>query len=156
MEGSNIAPHTRAEQYDMVEDNIRKLRYVMNRSRNGEFETKACADEGIEYKDFTRWLKALSLNHENENISEVQTAKKSVGLLPDDTESLVKVKVEVLHLSQRATNCLRRAHIDTIGDLLSVKEEDLRNIRQLGTVSYDEIRMTLEANGLAVGLLAGK
>lgn len=47
--------------------------------------------------------------------------------------------VAVLGLGVRASNCLRYAHISTIGDLVARKADDLRRIRNLGGGTLREI-----------------
>ncbi len=51
--------------------------------------------------------------------------------------------IEELDLSVRAFNCLKRANIDTIADLLSKTVEDLEKVRNLGKKSIDEIEEKL-------------
>jgi DNA-directed RNA polymerase subunit alpha len=43
----------------------------------------------------------------------------------------------------RSYNCLKREGIDTIGQLATMSEEELMNIRNLGMKSVDEIRSKL-------------
>ena len=51
--------------------------------------------------------------------------------------------IEDLQLSTRAYNCLKKAGIDTVGELTELTETDLRNVRNLGAKSLDEINETL-------------
>jgi DNA-directed RNA polymerase subunit alpha len=51
--------------------------------------------------------------------------------------------VEDLELTVRSYNCLKREGIDTIGQLATMSEEELMNIRNLGMKSVDEIRSKL-------------
>lgn len=53
------------------------------------------------------------------------------------------VRIEELELSVRAFNCLKRANINTLGDLLERTEEDLGKVRNLGKKSIEEIRQRL-------------
>ena len=55
-----------------------------------------------------------------------------------------KIEIEILDLSVRASNCLKRANIYTIGDLTERTEDDLSKIRNLGKKSVDEIIEKLE------------
>jgi DNA-directed RNA polymerase subunit alpha len=63
--------------------------------------------------------------------------------------------VEDLELTVRSYNCLKREGVDTIGQLATMTEEELMNIRNLGMKSVDEIRSklieygyTLESEGV--------
>ena len=49
------------------------------------------------------------------------------------------VPVEKLHLSSRTLNCLKRAGIDRVGEVLQSSKEDLLNIRNFGEKSYTEL-----------------
>jgi DNA-directed RNA polymerase subunit alpha len=64
--------------------------------------------------------------------------------------------VEDLELTVRSYNCLKREGVDTIGQLATMTEEELMNIRNLGMKSVDEIRhklleygYQLESEGIA-------
>ena len=56
-------------------------------------------------------------------------------------EKIKTTELELLELSVRSSNCLRRAGFKTVGELVEVIEgsEDLRKIRNCGTRSIDEI-----------------
>lgn len=55
--------------------------------------------------------------------------------------------IEDLELTVRSYNCLKREGVDTIGQLATMTEEELMNIRNLGMKSVDEIRSKLEEYG---------
>ena len=57
------------------------------------------------------------------------------------TEDMKNTEIEMLQLSVRSNNCLRRAGINTIGDFLECVscEEDLKKIRNCGDKSVKEI-----------------
>ncbi len=55
--------------------------------------------------------------------------------------------VEELELTVRSYNCLKREGVDTIGQLATMTEEELMNIRNLGMKSVDEIRSKLSEMG---------
>lgn len=56
--------------------------------------------------------------------------------------------LEELNLSVRSFNALKRAGINTVGDIISMTEEDFIRIRNFGKRSYDEIIGILEKMGL--------
>ena len=58
------------------------------------------------------------------------------------------VPVEKLHLSSRTLNCLKRAGIDRVGEVLQSSREDLLNIRNFGEKSYIELYDKLRENDL--------
>ena len=56
--------------------------------------------------------------------------------------------LEQLDLSVRTFNCLKRADVNTVGDIISMTEEDFMRVRNLGKRSYDEIISVIEGFGL--------
>ena len=62
------------------------------------------------------------------------------------------LSIEDLDLSERPRNCLKRAHVNTIGELLLRSDEDLLNITNFGQKSLDEIKQKLDERGLSLRL----
>lgn len=58
--------------------------------------------------------------------------------------------IEDLDLSERPRNCLKRAQINTIGELLSKTEDDLLAITNFGQKSLDEVKAKLDERGLSL------
>jgi DNA-directed RNA polymerase subunit alpha len=56
--------------------------------------------------------------------------------------------IEDLDLSERPRNCLKRAQVNTIGELLTKTEDDLLNITNFGQKSLDEVKLKLDERGL--------
>ena len=60
--------------------------------------------------------------------------------VPEETdEQLEKVFIEELELSERAYNCLKRANVHTLSDLLQYSAEDLLEFKNFGQKSADEV-----------------
>ena len=55
-----------------------------------------------------------------------------------------------LDLSERPRNCLKRAQVNTIGELLQKTEYDLLNITNFGQKSLDEVKQKLDERGLSL------
>ena len=66
-------------------------------------------------------------------------------------ESLSKT-LEELPLPARAINALRNAEIVTVADLVQKIDEDLEQVKNLGTKSIDEIKTALAGLGLSLGM----
>jgi len=69
-----------------------------------------------------------------------------------DREEVVKEKVlemtiEELDMSVRAFNCLKRAGINTVEDLINRSEEDMIKVRNLGKKSLEEVIQKLRSLG---------
>ena len=58
--------------------------------------------------------------------------------------------IEDLDLSERPRNCLKRAQIDTVGQLLEKTEDDLLAVTNFGQKSLDEVIEKLDERGLAL------
>jgi DNA-directed RNA polymerase subunit alpha len=58
--------------------------------------------------------------------------------------------IEDLDLSERPRNCLKRAQVNTIGELVQKTEEDLLNITNFGQKSLDEVKQKLDERGLSL------
>lgn len=62
---------------------------------------------------------------------------------------LLASPIEDLELSVRPYNCLKRANIHTIGDLVRLTEEEIANVKNFGRKSLEEVVEKLAAVGLA-------
>ena len=60
------------------------------------------------------------------------------------------LSIEDLDLSERPRNCLKRAQINTVGELLTKTEDDLLNITNFGQKSLDEVKEKLDERGLSL------
>jgi DNA-directed RNA polymerase subunit alpha len=60
------------------------------------------------------------------------------------------ILIEELELGVRSYNCLKRAGIQTVGDLISKSEGELNAIPNFGKKSIDEVIETLEARGMSL------
>ena len=58
--------------------------------------------------------------------------------------------IEELDLSVRSFNCLKRANINTVEDLISKTEEEMMKVRNLGRKSEEEIVNKLAMMGLSL------
>ncbi len=65
-------------------------------------------------------------------------------------EKVLEMTVEELDLSVRSYNCLKRAGINTVEDLISKTEEDMMKVRNLGRKSLEEVLQKLGALGLSL------
>lgn len=77
--------------------------------------------------------------------AEIMVEKDSTG-----KEKVLEMTIEELDLSVRSFNCLKRAGINTVEDLINKSEEDMMKVRNLGRKSLEEVMQKLEAMGLAL------
>jgi DNA-directed RNA polymerase subunit alpha len=64
---------------------------------------------------------------------------------------LYDIPIEDLDLSVRAYNCLKRASITKVGQVLEMSEDDLLSVRNFGHKSLDELKESLETRGYFEG-----
>ncbi len=79
---------------------------------------------------------------ENQLAEEVNEATSENVTTPKNPHT--NIAIEELHLSVRAYNCLKRAQINTIGDLLEYSPEKLQELKNFGRKSADEVFTTLK------------
>ena len=68
----------------------------------------------------------------------------------DDKSKVLEMTIEELDLSVRAFNCLKRAGINTVSELVQRNQEDMMKIRNLGKKSLEEVEQKLIALGLSL------
>ena len=69
---------------------------------------------------------------------------------PDNKNTVLDMTIEELDLSVRSFNCLKRANINTVADLISKTEDEMMKVRNLGRKSLEEVIGKLEAMGLSL------
>lgn len=65
-------------------------------------------------------------------------------------EKVLEMTIEELDLSVRSFNCLKRAGINTVEDLISKSEEDMMKVRNLGRKSLEEVIYKLSTLGFSL------
>ena len=65
-------------------------------------------------------------------------------------EKVLEMTIEELDLSVRSFNCLKRAGINTVEDLINKSEEDMMKVRNLGRKSLEEVVAKLESLGFSL------
>ena len=68
----------------------------------------------------------------------------------DDKAKLLDTPIEELDLSVRSYNCLKRAGINFVSELVIRNEEEMMKVRNLGRKSLEEVQQKLEALGLTL------
>ncbi len=68
----------------------------------------------------------------------------------DGKEKVLEMTIEELDLSVRSFNCLKRAGINTVEDLIGKSEEDMMKVRNLGRKSLDEVIAKLSSLGFGL------
>ena len=69
---------------------------------------------------------------------------------PADKDKMLEMTIEELDLSVRSFNCLKRANINTVEDLISKTEDEMMKVRNLGRKSLEEVINKLAMMGLSL------
>ena len=65
-------------------------------------------------------------------------------------DKVLELTIEELDLSVRSFNCLKRANINTVADLISTQEDEMMKVRNLGRKSLEEVINKLAMMGLSL------
>jgi DNA-directed RNA polymerase subunit alpha len=85
-------------------------------------------------------LFTLLINNKDTNESnQLETKTRLISMEP-----YTNIAIEELQLSVRAYNCLKKAQINTVGDLLQYSPEKLKELKNFGRKSADEVFSTLK------------
>ena len=85
------------------------------------------------------------------NLSEAATKTPVMIEKPsDETEKVLEMNIDELELSVRSYNCLKRAGINTVAELINKTPEDMMKVRNVGRKSLEEVLAKLDELGLAL------
>lgn len=90
------------------------------------------------------------LTHFIDLSDEVSTSSTVVEHVEAQYEKVLEMTIEELDLSVRSFNCLKRAGINTVEDLINKTEDDMMKVRNLGRKSLEEVINKLSAMGLSL------
>ena len=80
----------------------------------------------------------------------VSTSSTVVEKTSDRPDAKLSMTIDELDLSVRSFNCLKRANINTVADLINKTGEDMMKVRNMGKKSLDEVQKKLEMLGLSL------
>jgi DNA-directed RNA polymerase subunit alpha len=118
-------------------------RLVLDIETDGSITARdALASAGATLRSLVQLVEHMSEEAQGLELAEVSAA---VSGSPD-----LDRPIEDLDLSERPRNCLKRAQVNTIGELLRKTEDDLLAITNFGQKSLDEVIAKLDERGLAL------
>lgn len=103
---------------------------------------EALASAGATLTELTTLV--ASMEDEPEGLA-LTEAVSAVSTSPD-----LELAIEELELSERPRNCLKRAQVNSVGELLTKSEDDLLAITNFGQKSLDEVIEKLDERGLSL------
>ena len=85
------------------------------------------------------------------NLSETVASKPTMAEKPEThRDKVLEMTIEELDLSVRSFNCLKRANINNVEDLISRTGEDMMKVRNMGRKSLEEVQNKLAMMGLSL------
>src|SRR2546421_2941019 len=152
---------------DSIFSPVRRVAYNVEQARVGQrtdydkltldIETDGSIDPPAALREAAEILiKSLAIFTDAERLEELRAegdgyaaeaaaAGPRAGRSPDGMDDIL---IEELELGVRSYNCLKRAGIQTVGDLLQKSESELNAIPNFGRKSIEEVIETLKARGL--------
>lgn len=142
---------------DSIFTPVKKVNYVVENTRVGnvtdydrlslEVWTNGgvTPEEAISYsaKILTEQLSLFVNLTSEDSIPEISVEKDS-----GKKEKVLEMNIEELDLSVRSYNCLKRAGVNTVEDLVCKSEDEMMKVRNLGKKSLEEVLQKLESMGL--------
>ncbi len=119
----------------LVEDNPNFEKIVFDIETDGQIDPLSAFKDALSvmYKQMSVFNSELDVD-----LSSAQSEDNG-----GETKQLLQ-KIDALGLSARSHNCLERAGIEFIGELILMSDEELKNIKNLGKKSLEEIKEKLE------------
>jgi DNA-directed RNA polymerase subunit alpha len=148
---------------DSIFSPIRRAAYSVDSARVGqrtdfdkltmEIETDGSIEPGAALREAAEILiKSLAIFTDADRVEEL-TSRDGAGVdeaaAPPATEGDDRL-IEELEIGVRAYNCLKRAGVQTIGDLVQKSDSELKAIPNFGERSIDEVKEALAALGLSL------
>ena len=140
---------------DAIFNPVRKVNYNIKRTRVGQvtdyerLELEVWTDGTIKPVEAVRQAADHLVNHfflftSLDRAAEAGTERPSLSVSPE----IYQTPIERLELSPRTLNCLKRAHITKVGEVLEMSDDDLTKIRNFGEKSLQELKEKLAARGV--------
>ena len=143
---------------DSIFTPIRKVNYTIENTRVGQMTDydkltlEVWTDGSIKPDEATSMAAKILSEHLMLFINLTENVVPVDFNEPEDNkmEKVQEMTIEELDLSVRAYNCLKRANINTVAELVQRTEEDMMKVRNLGKKSLEEVEQKLAALGLSL------
>ena len=144
---------------DSIYTPVYKVNYTVENTRVGnmtdydKLTLEVFTDRTISARDAVSLSAKILTDHLSlfVELSDEIGAKSTVVEKSESTQDKVlEMTIEELDLSVRSFNCLKRAGINTVADLVNTTEEDMMKVRNLGRKSLEEVQKKMEDMGLTL------
>ena len=142
---------------DSVYTPVRKVNYTVENTRVGDatdydkLTLEVWTNGTISARDAVSLGARILLDHFTlfTDLSETMGSKSTVVEKAEtQRDKVLELTIEELDLSVRSFNCLKRANINTVEDLISKTEDEMMKVRNLGRKSLEEVINKLAMMGL--------
>ena len=144
---------------DSVYTPVRKVNYTVENTRVGDatdydkLTMEVWTNGTISARDAVSLGARILLDHFTlfTDLSETMGSKSTVVEKAEtQRDKVLELTIEELDLSVRSFNCLKRANINTVEDLISKTEDEMMKVRNLGRKSLEEVINKLAMMGLSL------
>ena len=144
---------------DSIYTPVRKVNYTVENTRVGDatdydkLTLEVWTNGTIDARDAVSLSARILCDHFAlfTDLSETMGAKSTVVEKPEAGHNKVmEMTIDDMDLSVRSYNCLKRANINTVEDLISKTEEEMMKVRNLGRKSLEEVINKLAMMGLSL------
>jgi DNA-directed RNA polymerase subunit alpha len=144
---------------DSIYTPVNNVSYEVNKLRgeNGQEMEELIIDVltngSISSREALAIASKMMINHLNvvvELSEKAQSTDYMIEVVTESKDSQLDTSISDLDLSVRSYNCLMRAGIKTVADLVSKSEEDMMKVRNLGRKSLKEVKEKLEEMSLSL------
>lgn len=155
--GANVSAPIGTIYTDSIYTPVRKVNYTVDSTRVGNITDLDKLTIDVLTNGTISAKEAISLGakilneHLNLFVNLTDEAKKAEIMVEREEtikEKVLEMTIEELDMSVRSFNCLKRAGIDTVEDLINRTEEDMIKVRNLGKKSLEEVIQKLHSLGL--------
>ena len=142
---------------DSIYTPVTKVNYQVKNTRVGQMVDydkliiEVWTDGSLKAHEALSLAAKVMTSHLNLFIDLSEATKNTQVMIEKEESQKVKVletSIEELELSVRSFNCLKRAGIATVEDLISKSQADMMKVRNLGKKSLDEVTAKLHSLGL--------
>ena len=143
---------------DSIYTPVLKVNYTVDNTRVGQITDydkltlEVWTDGTISAKEAVSLAAKILNEHLNlfVDLSDATYTELLVETKDDSKETVLEMTIEELDLSVRSFNCLKRAGINTVKDLISKSEDEMMKVRNLGKKSLEEVRNKLISLGFSL------
>jgi len=144
---------------DSIYTPVLKVNYTVENTRVGQITDydkltlEVWTDGTISAKEAVSLAARIMTEHLNLFVTLSQDAMDAEIMVEKDDkgkEKALEMTIEELDLSVRSFNCLKRAGINTVEDLINKSEDEMMKVRNLGRKSLEEVMAKLDSLGFTL------